>query len=76
MVGSPEITERVVEAMASHTDADPVELPRLYESLDPDALEATVKTLADGEVSFQYAGHTVTVDSGGAIKITDPLPAD
>jgi len=63
------ISETVVRAVASATDQEPEDLPLLYESIDPDALNQ----LLDGAVpdspgglciSFQYAGHYVAAERG------------
>lgn len=48
-------------------------LDPLYTVLDPDALNHVVASLADGRVSFDYAGYRVTVDSNGGIEVADAL---
>lgn len=69
------VSERVVEAVSARTRTDPLELPPLYDVLDPDALDALLATLSDGEVSFPYAGYVVTVESSGAVHVDGPLTA-
>lgn len=64
-------SERVVRRVAKAANTDELELPPLYEVTDPDALDAFVAATADGCVSFTYAGYEVTVDSDGAVTITD-----
>lgn len=68
-------TRAIVEAMAWVTDVDPLELPPLYDAVDPERLEgvfgrpgsAVRYRSADGSdatdrgVSFEYEGHVVTV---------------
>lgn len=43
----------------------------LYEAIDPDALTACVQGMAEGEVSFSYAGARVTVESSENIRIME-----
>lgn len=62
-------SERVIETVAETSASDPLELPPLFEYVDSDALDAFVRGLDQGEVTFQYAGRTVTVDSDGTINI-------
>ncbi len=68
-------SERVVRAVANHADADPLELPRLYDTVDPEALDAVVDALSDGEVSFRYAGYAITVESSGTVELADGTSA-
>lgn len=56
-------SEAVVSAVAAATARDGLSLPPLYDSVDPDALDAVVAT-ADAVVSFRFAGHSITVESG------------
>ncbi|EMA59365.1 hypothetical protein C469_12071 [Halorubrum lipolyticum DSM 21995] len=72
--GSP--STAVVEAVATATGRDPLEMPPLYDTLDVDALDGLLtadRTGDDGTVavSFRYDGAYVWVDSGGAIEV-DP----
>lgn len=60
----------VLEAVADHTDTDPADLDTpLYQAIDPDALDRLVESAAAVTVSFEYAGHAVTVESNGEIDI-------
>ena len=56
-------SETVVSAVADATARDVLSLPPLYESIDPDALDAVVAT-SDAVVSFRFADHAITVESG------------
>lgn len=67
------ITVALVEAVAAHAGTDPLELPRLFDVIDPEALHALVASMADGEVSFAFAGCSVTVDSSGTISVSDTV---
>jgi hypothetical protein len=78
------VSEQVVEQVARATGTDPLELPPLYDSIDPDALDSLARGPGDVEVSFEYAGQEVCVESGGAIRVgecsdspfTGEVPAD
>ncbi|MFB6171621.1 MAG: HalOD1 output domain-containing protein [Haloarculaceae archaeon] len=60
----------VAFAVAAVEDVDPTDLPPLGETLDPSALDDLVRSLpAGGSVQFTYAGHLVTVRSGGGIVV-------
>lgn len=65
------ISEQLVQTVAAHTRTDPLELPCLYETVDPDALNTVINKMANGMVSFPYAGITVVVLSDGTIRIID-----
>lgn len=51
----------VVQAVASIEGIETLELPPLYESIDPDALDALFRGDADGRITFTYNGYTITV---------------
>lgn len=65
----------VVKRVASHLDVDEADLPALYDSVDPDALEALFATRVDGSrrgsgrVTFEYAGCQVIVSSDGTVHV-------
>ena len=64
----------VIEAVASATDRDELELPPLHEYVDADALDAVVTSRqtedSDGvSVSFDYADVEVVVDSRGWVEV-------
>lgn len=66
------VTDRVVQQVASNMDDDPLELPPLYEAIDPDGLERLAQSMADGEVSFTYVDHQVTVSYDGTVDVDEP----
>ena len=80
----PTVSEQVVEKVARVTGTDALELPPLYDSVDPDALDSLATGPGDVEIAFVYAGQEVCVESGGEISVgecSDPpvaneLPAD
>jgi hypothetical protein len=65
-------SERVVQAVAEETGTDPVDLPPLYDVIDPDALDAVFASGRDGtdstrgdsrELRFTYADREISVRS-------------
>ncbi|ELY49217.1 HalOD1 output domain-containing protein [Natronolimnohabitans innermongolicus] len=52
----------VIEAVAETTDSDPLDLPPLYDAVDPDALNTLITGAeTNTRVQFQYAGFDVVV---------------
>lgn len=85
--GAPDTEESptlaVIEAVAEREDVAPTELePPRYESLynvcNPEALDALFAPREDGtprgsgQISFQFCGYDVTVESDGEVTVTDP----
>lgn len=66
-----EMSERVVQGVAAVKSTDPLDLPPLYDSIDPEALGALVDRMDEGEVVFTYAGTEVTVTADGAIDVEE-----
>ncbi|MFC7233460.1 HalOD1 output domain-containing protein [Saliphagus sp. GCM10025308] len=65
--GNNEIHEQIVDEVAALEDTDPLELPPLYDAVEPDALESIFSTTLGGttrvgRVEFPYAGHTITME--------------
>lgn len=74
-MGTP-VSEQVVQSVANQANTDSLELPPLFDTLDPDSLDALIRVMDKGEVSFDYAGYNITVTSQGAIEIDEQLPAE
>lgn len=64
-------TERIVETVATTKSVDPLDLPPLYDSIDPEALEKLVDRMDEGEVVFTYAGTEVTVTEDGSVDVVE-----
>ena len=68
-------SESVIRRTANYKGVDPLELTPLYESIDPDALDALVgRNAANGsgvEVEFTYNGYNVTVTGNGIVHIDE-----
>jgi len=63
-----------VSAVAEATDRDPMALPPLFDTIDPDDLDALVTGAAEPtrvSVCFEYAGTTVTITDGGIDVVVD-----
>ncbi|MEF8800405.1 MAG: HalOD1 output domain-containing protein [Halolamina sp.] len=65
------IAEQIVEKVANTADTDVLDQPPLYDVIDPDALDALVEAMSDGEVSFIYAGYEVTVESDRTVTLDE-----
>jgi hypothetical protein len=66
----------VVRRVASEAGVDPIDLPPLYEAVDPDALDrflesvdGTTPTVSEA-VRFRYAGYHVAVEADGAVALS------
>lgn len=70
------ISETVVVAVAEARGVDPTELdPRLYDFVDPDALDSLFRS-DEGSVAFTMAGCHVTVyGSGRVVVLPEPSTA-
>ncbi|WP_049926454.1 HalOD1 output domain-containing protein [Halopiger goleimassiliensis] len=83
------ISMAVVDAVAARRSVDPVELPPLYEWIDPEAIDALFgsSTTEEGRrLEFVYDGHGITIDDTSTLRIlvdgtpvserADPLEVD
>ncbi|WP_293026993.1 HalOD1 output domain-containing protein [Natronococcus sp.] len=69
------VSEQVIRAVAEQTDTDPLELPPLFELIDPDALDTLfdpidVRAPLGLDLTFTYAGCEVTVAYDGEVIIS------
>lgn len=69
------ISQRVIGAVADERGVDPLELPPLYDAIDPDGLEKLFPYELDGSgtagrVAFTLAGCEVVVHSTGEVVVT------
>ncbi|MFC7020687.1 MULTISPECIES: HalOD1 output domain-containing protein [Haloarcula] len=82
--GRPPV-ETIIKALADAADVEPVDLPPIYEYVDPEALDALFERRGGGTdndtiLSFQVDSWNVFVHSDGRIRIcdakqrTDPAP--
>lgn len=59
----------IVRSVAAHSNTPVEELPPLTDTIDPDALDALVDSMATGSVAFPYAAHVVTVAADGTVDV-------
>jgi len=81
--GEEEFTATVLFAIADATGVSPLELqsPPLCERVDLEALEALFfgsnhagpVGRSVGVVAFEYDGYRVTIESGGEIRVDEPI---
>ena len=70
------VSTKVVTAVAGAKDVDPIDLPPLYDAIDPDALNQLFRPgvqsvgSAAGQVRFTFAGCDVVVDSDNQVTVT------
>jgi hypothetical protein len=64
------VSELVIQKVAEVTDRDPVDLPPLYHSVDPDAVDELVESLSNGTIQFTYANQEIVITSRGEIALT------
>jgi hypothetical protein len=65
----------VVEIVADVEETDPVALPTLADTIDPDVIDAFVATTgsdSEGALCFTYSGWNVFVRANGKIVVGDP----
>ena len=72
MVGIP-VSEQVVQTVASQSNTDALDLPPLFDTLDPDSLDTLIREMDEGKVSFTYAGYNITVTTDGGVEVDEQL---
>ena len=65
------VSDTVIRALADSKGVDPAQLDvRLYDVVDPDALDRLCASGGGCRVAFTYADRRVVVDGGGTVHIT------
>lgn len=74
---SKPISERIFEALAKRESVEPADLAiPLYESVDPDALDALFRSAGAGpddatiQVEFTHGEHDVLVTADGSVRVS------
>lgn len=76
------ISRKVVDAIAEAEGVDPIELPPLFNVIDPDALEALYSPSGHGPardggwIVFPYYGYEVLVTCEGDVRIREAVGND
>ncbi|SIR63192.1 hypothetical protein SAMN05421858_3016 [Haladaptatus litoreus] len=69
------ISTVIAETIANHKGVDPADLEPLYETIDPDALDALFAHRTDGtarttgQITFVHAGYEITVTSDRTVTV-------
>lgn len=61
----------IVSEVAARKDVSPTTLDPLYDTVDPDAVDALLEREFEGAIEFEYAGCIVRVRGDGSISIAD-----
>lgn len=64
------IVDRVLAAVAKEERCGTLDLPPLYDVVDPDALERVLQGTGVNEVSFSYHGYSISIVRNGRISVT------
>ncbi|MEY7847598.1 HalOD1 output domain-containing protein [Natrarchaeobius sp. A-rgal3] len=67
---------RIVNTVASKEDCDPIDLPPLYDVIDPSALDSLFRSTptnrrSQGSLTFRYCGYRVTIDARDEISVEE-----
>lgn len=65
------VIERVIRKVSAQKKTDPLELPPLYGTIDPETLSPFTRAMDSSKLHFQYAGCHVLVHSDGAVRVSD-----
>jgi hypothetical protein len=68
-----EVSERIVTEVAAVEGVDPVDLPPLYSTVDPEALERLSTSASDDtpvRVEFPYAGVDLLIEYSDDVTVT------
>lgn len=64
-------SEAVVSLVAETEERDPLDLPPLYEAVDPEALDQLCASPSESniKISFSYCGYTVLIEGSGIVQL-------
>ncbi|WP_126664482.1 HalOD1 output domain-containing protein [Haloterrigena salifodinae] len=67
------VSMKVVKRVATASDREASQLPPLYDTIDPGALDALVNSATAGPSSlalrFEYEGYLITVDGSESVSV-------
>jgi len=65
------VTEEILESVSRELESDPLDLPPIYQAIDPEALEDAIASSESNtlRVAFQYAGCEVLVTGCGSVTV-------
>lgn len=74
---SDSVSSKIVQRVATLTEQDVIQLPPLYDTIDPDALDRLVQSTETGKtilsIQFTYAEHQVTVEPNGTVSCSQKI---
>lgn len=65
------VSAKVVQRVATVTDQEVTQLPPLYETIDPEALDTIINSVATDTslvFRFKYSGHEVIIHESGIVR--------
>jgi hypothetical protein len=74
--GEQLLSTTVISAVADATGAQPLDLPPLYEAINPDTLDSLFRPTDEGggvpdQITFTYSGYAVTVHGDGTVIVDE-----
>lgn len=68
-----DLTYTIVQKIADRTETDPLDLPPLFDTIDPDVLQDLVKSSEEATttIRFDYCSYDVQVSGNGNINVED-----
>jgi len=77
MSSVPSVSSKIIDTVARSKQVDATELPPLYETIDPDALDALCSSGTNGagddgsaiRIQFTYAGRDVVVRTPDSVEV-------
>lgn len=69
--GREALLDRILSEVADAEDCGKLDLPPLFEAVDPDALEKLAAHDAPFRLTFTYCGYEVTFENPGGIEVTE-----
>lgn len=71
------LIEAIVDAVAEAAGVDPVDLPPMFDFIDPDAVDKLFRRSQTGKVdqylSFRFDEWIVSIHAGGVIRVRDVI---
>jgi len=71
----PAVSTRVVQRVATSTNQEVAQLPALYDTIDPDALDAIISSVSTNTSSltirFSYSGCQITINGSGEVSVEE-----
>lgn len=65
------VADQILSKVADAEDCGKLDLPPLFEAVDPDALETLVEHDTSFKLSFTYYGYEVAFENPGGIDVTE-----